>query len=279
MSLWNWWKERMPARQRRSWSIRRMQIRNLRSAPCVLALVSASFYPSSKATMDDALARTATVLREKPLPAEKTLGRLIVKPERWKIADEKDATRMQWYGDTGLADTSSSGMGQEKANAATGRSAPQEKKRDFDLRTPGRSIAHTDSGNGEPQSAVIPASAGVRATPTITWPAPDPITYGDKLTAAQRDATASVPGTFVYTPGPGHVLPVGTHTLWVTFTPTDSDRRWSSAGLNFNRCCQGNTGSLLAYTCRDSLRHRIGQCSTQCFGVDTRKIRILSCAG
>ena len=26
----------------------------------------------------------------------------------------------------------------------------------------------------------------------------------------------------VYTPGPGYVLPVGTHSLWVTFTPADS---------------------------------------------------------
>jgi hypothetical protein len=35
------------------------------------------------------------------------------------------------------------------------------------------------------------------------------------------DATANVPGTFVYTPVSGTVLSPGTHTLSVTFTPTD----------------------------------------------------------
>jgi CheY-like chemotaxis protein len=174
--------------------------------------------PFEQGTMDDVLIRTATVLREKPLPAEKTLGRLIVKPERWKIPDDKDAARAQWDSDTGLAETRSSGISQ----AAAGRSAPQEKKRDSDLRGPGRGIAQVDFGNDEPQGTMIQASADGRTTPTITWPAPDPITYGDKLTSAHRDATASVPGAFVYTPGPGHVLPAGTHTLWATFTPADS---------------------------------------------------------
>ena len=171
--------------------------------------------PLDQGTMDDALARAATALREKPLPAEKTLGRLIVKPERWKISDENDATRMQWYGDTGLLETSSSSTNQEKANLTTKRSAPQEKRRDSDAGGPGRSIAQADSANDE--------SADAPTTPIVTWPTPDPITYGDKLTAAQRDATASVPGTFVYTPGPSYVLPVGTHTLWVAFIPTDPE--------------------------------------------------------
>ena len=66
------------------------------------------------------------------------------------------------------------------------------------------------------------AAADVRATPTITWPTPDLITYGNKLTSAQLNATASVEGTFAYTPDPGSLLPAGTHTLRVTFTPADS---------------------------------------------------------
>ncbi len=81
------------------------------------------------------------------------------------------------------------------------------------------------------------------ATPTITWPAPDPITYGNRLTFAQLNATASAEGTLVYTPGPGYVLPVGTHSLWVTFTPADSGVLRSAAGLRFNCCGQGNAGS------------------------------------
>jgi CheY-like chemotaxis protein len=123
--------------------------------------------PIEPGVVDDALLRTASVLREKPLPAEKTLGRLIVKPERWKITDDKDATRMQWYGDTGLAETWTSGISQEKAGSTAGRSAPQEKRRDFDLKGLGRNTAQVDSGNGNP-------SAEMRTAPAITWPTPDP---------------------------------------------------------------------------------------------------------
>ena len=39
-----------------------------------------------------------------------------------------------------------------------------------------------------------------RATPTITWVNPANITSGTALSGTQLDATASVPGTFVYTP-------------------------------------------------------------------------------
>ncbi|MGB9236651.1 MAG: Ig-like domain repeat protein, partial [Terriglobales bacterium] len=56
----------------------------------------------------------------------------------------------------------------------------------------------------------------------VTWATPDPITYGTALSATQLDATASVPGMFVYTPASGKVLAVGTQTLSVKFTPTQS---------------------------------------------------------
>ena len=59
--------------------------------------------------------------------------------------------------------------------------------------------------------------------PTITWAAPAAITQGTALSATQLDATASVPGTFVYTPPIGTVLAAGAaQTLSVTFTPTDA---------------------------------------------------------
>jgi hypothetical protein len=61
-----------------------------------------------------------------------------------------------------------------------------------------------------------------QATPTINWATPAAITAGTALTATQLDATASVPGTFVYNPAPGTTPPVGTDTLSVTFTPTDN---------------------------------------------------------
>jgi hypothetical protein len=60
-----------------------------------------------------------------------------------------------------------------------------------------------------------------KATPTLKWPAPAAISYGTALSTAQLNATASVPGKFVYTPAAGEVLAAGTHTLSATFTPKD----------------------------------------------------------
>src|SRR5580658_10232506 len=61
-----------------------------------------------------------------------------------------------------------------------------------------------------------------QATPTLTWSTPAAISYGTALSATQLNATASVAGAFNYTPGAGTVLTAGTHTLSVTFTPTDN---------------------------------------------------------
>ena len=62
-----------------------------------------------------------------------------------------------------------------------------------------------------------------RATPTITWANPANIIPGAPLGSAQLDATASVPGTFVYTPAAGFLLNPGpAQTLSVTFTPNDT---------------------------------------------------------
>jgi Bacterial Ig-like domain (group 3)/FG-GAP-like repeat len=61
-----------------------------------------------------------------------------------------------------------------------------------------------------------------KATPTITWVTPTPIVQGTPLSSTQLDATASVPGTFTYTPASGTILSAGAQTLSVTFTPTDT---------------------------------------------------------
>ncbi len=58
--------------------------------------------------------------------------------------------------------------------------------------------------------------------PVITWPTPANIVYGTALGGAQLDATASVAGSFVYSPAAGTVLTVGQHTLMATFSPTDT---------------------------------------------------------
>jgi hypothetical protein len=70
------------------------------------------------------------------------------------------------------------------------------------------------------------------ATPTITWPAPAAITYGTALSSTQLNATANYPGTFAYTPAVGTVLSAGSHSLSVTFTPSDSSKVQSGTAAN-----------------------------------------------
>jgi hypothetical protein len=69
-------------------------------------------------------------------------------------------------------------------------------------------------------------------TPTITWPAPSPIEYGAPLSGTQLNATANVPGTFAYSPLLGSVLPIGSQTLNVLFTPTSSIYNTSNATVS-----------------------------------------------
>ena len=56
---------------------------------------------------------------------------------------------------------------------------------------------------------------------TLTWPNPAPITFGTPLGGTQLNATDNAPGggTFTYTPPAGTILPAGTSTLSVTFSP------------------------------------------------------------
>ena len=66
----------------------------------------------------------------------------------------------------------------------------------------------TDTTNYTTATANVPITV-TKATPSITWPTPATIVYGTALSATQLNATASVPGTFVYTPAAGTVLPAG----------------------------------------------------------------------
>jgi hypothetical protein len=61
-----------------------------------------------------------------------------------------------------------------------------------------------------------------QATPVINWPTTSAITQGTALSSAQLNATANVPGTFLYTPPSGTVLGAGPQQLRVQFTPTDA---------------------------------------------------------
>lgn len=61
-----------------------------------------------------------------------------------------------------------------------------------------------------------------KITPTITWNIPADITAGTALSSTQLNAASTVQGTFSYSPEAGTILDVGTHTLHVVFTPSDS---------------------------------------------------------
>jgi len=69
-----------------------------------------------------------------------------------------------------------------------------------------------------------------KATPIITWATPAAITYGTALSGTQLDAAANVPGAFVYSPVAGTVPAVGSDTLTVTFTPTDTSDYTTATG-------------------------------------------------
>jgi lysophospholipase L1-like esterase len=79
----------------------------------------------------------------------------------------------------------------------------------------------TDATDYTTAKASVPLTVN-QAMPAISWTAPAAITYGTALNATQLDATANLPGTFVYAPSIGAVLTAGTQTLSVTFTPTDA---------------------------------------------------------
>jgi parallel beta-helix repeat protein len=78
-------------------------------------------------------------------------------------------------------------------------------------------------GNSNYQGSASGTFTINKAAPVISWAAPSPIIYGAALSAAQLNATASIPGTFTYTPPAGTVLNAGNgQALSVTFTPNDS---------------------------------------------------------
>lgn len=58
----------------------------------------------------------------------------------------------------------------------------------------------------------------------ITWENPADVIDGVALSETELNATANVPGTMVFTPALGTVLPKGDHTLTAEFTPRDAGK-------------------------------------------------------
>jgi hypothetical protein len=78
-----------------------------------------------------------------------------------------------------------------------------------------------------------------KVTPAINWNNPSAIIYGTPLDATQLNATASVPGSFVYTPATGTILNAGDNqTLHVEFNPTDAtnyNKALKDVSINVNK--------------------------------------------
>ena len=84
-----------------------------------------------------------------------------------------------------------------------------------------------DDGNGGVSTDTLQVT--VRGTPVLTWPTPPSGVYPVTLGATHLNATANVPGAFVYTPAAGSVPAVGAVALHVDFTPTDPNYDQASA--------------------------------------------------
>jgi hypothetical protein len=86
----------------------------------------------------------------------------------------------------------------------------------------GYSVTATANGNFSGASEATAWSIG-KATPTVTWPSPAAIPYGTPLSSEQLNATASVPGSFIYSPAAGTILGAGAgQPLSVNFIPADT---------------------------------------------------------
>jgi hypothetical protein len=85
-----------------------------------------------------------------------------------------------------------------------------------------------DAANFSPVTKTVTIDVN-KANPTITWVKPANITFNTALGSAQLNATASVAGTFTYSPASGTKLPVGTSNLTVTFSPNDLNYNTATA--------------------------------------------------
>ena len=94
---------------------------------------------------------------------------------------------------------------------------------------PGGTANWNFAGNGNYNSKTGSVAITInKATPTIEWDNPAAIDHGTALSNTQLNAIVKgvdnsvLAGNSVYTPAAGTVLPAGTHTLKVAFTPNDT---------------------------------------------------------
>ena len=111
------------------------------------------------------------------------------------------------------------------------------------------------------QSASAPFVLNVnQAVPVITWASPAAITYGGALGSSQLNATATIAGTFVYTPPAGTVLPAANgQTLSVVFTPASSNYAAAAKSVSINALPAAGGGSPANLTTTRTLARTAGQ--------------------
>jgi hexosaminidase len=96
----------------------------------------------------------------------------------------------------------------------------------------GDAATYTVSAANAAGENIANATLTVIVTPAVvTWTNPPPIIYGTALGSNQLDATANVPGNFVYTPPGGTVLNVGANTLSAFFTPSNTGQYSGSTNM------------------------------------------------
>jgi sugar lactone lactonase YvrE len=72
-------------------------------------------------------------------------------------------------------------------------------------------------------SVTTPLTLTLQQHAAVTWATPAAIADGTPLSSTQLNAVGNTAGTYVYSPVAGTVLSPGSHTLSVTFTPTNQD--------------------------------------------------------
>jgi outer membrane protein OmpA-like peptidoglycan-associated protein len=94
----------------------------------------------------------------------------------------------------------------------------------WNTKADGTGTAYADGASFKFEAPLITLYAQWKLTqtkPAITWGIPAAIQEGTALSATQLNALASTAGTYTYSPAAAALLPVGKHTLKVTFVPTD----------------------------------------------------------
>ena len=161
---------------------------------------------------------------------EEQMSSALGRPVRWRVPSDQDAIQSLQSAFTPMSETDSQFSRsilemagsitlhpvRASKNTATAMASSSNAWQDTTI-TQAKASANSAAADAE---KIGDDQTGPGGLANVYWQSPESITFGTPLTDAQLNATAANPGTFIYTPGAGYVLPVGTHTLWVTFTPT-----------------------------------------------------------